>query len=150
MKHEPLKITAYSLVTDTDTLVRSVIGRVSAGLPIEIVGEEEDIDFNYLLRHGSSNAIAVRVHGKSMCPEIADGDWVVICRDRVPRTGDIVIAEIAGGCTIKRLQINNVNSHRHGLRLVASNTAVATREVSRHDDFRILGVVTSIIHRTIP
>lgn len=136
-----MTLTAFT-ISEQRSFIRSVIGHVSAGSPMEIVGEEEEIDFNFMLSKGSSNSMAVRVEGESMCPEIQSGDWVVLAFDIEPRAGDIVIAKVAGGYTIKRLKLNDLKGRR-GLFLVPSNGFIPTTEISDGDDFQILGVVIS-------
>lgn len=141
-----LRLTAYALTDNPQQLVRSIIGHVAAGDPkIEFVGEQEEIDFNYMLAKGSANSMAIRVEGSSMEGDIESGDWVVVAFDRVPQPGDIVIARITGGYTIKRLKLNDLKGKR-GLFLVASNGQFPTRELASGDEFTILGVVTGKVH----
>lgn len=142
-----MKLTALNLSQHSDIWIRSVIGRISAGKPVEIVGEEELIDLNYMVQKGSSNVRLILVEGDSMCPEIADGDWVVVACDREPKPNDIVIAESSGGFTIKRFKLNN--GHRRGLYLVPANPNYKPKEVMPADNIRLLGVVTHIIHKTV-
>lgn len=145
----PLKLTAYDLLRDdSDLPIRTVIGRVAAGTPLEIVGDEELIDFNYVLQRHSRNTMAVRVEGDSMCPEIKSGDWVVLALDREPKPGDIVIARLENGYTIKRLEIRDVRGETK-LRLVASNGRFTSREITAKDDFQVLGVITGRIQSFI-
>jgi len=148
-RNETLKLTAFDILKDdSDSPIRTVIGRVAAGSPLEIVGDEELIDFNYLLQKNSRNTMAIRVEGESMCPEIDSGDWVVLAMDREARPGDIVIAQVENGYTLKRFEITDVRGQRH-LRLIASNGSHPAREVTLKDDFKILGVVVGKIHQFV-
>lgn len=109
---------------------------------IEIVGEEEEIDFNRMMMEGSSDSMPIHVTGEPMCPEIRSGDWVVLAFDIQPRPGDIVIAKVAGGYTIKRLSHSDIKGRR-GLYLVPTNGS--TRQPSAVEtDSEILGVVISM------
>lgn len=142
-----MRLTAFNILEDSPDLLRSVIGRVSAGQPAEIVGEEELIDLNYVVQKGSTNVRLILVEGDSMCPEIQSGDFVAVACDREPRPNNIVIAETEGGFTIKRFKLNN--GHRRGLYLVPANTDYSPHEVIRADNMQILGVVTHVIHKTV-
>ena len=141
-----MKLTAFDLLPDSKLLMRSVIGRVSAGQPVELVGEEELIDLNYMVSKGSASTRLILVEGNSMCPEIQDGDFVVIACDRQPQTNDIVIARVDGGLTVKRFKLNL--GHRRGLYLVPANNDYKPREVISADNLEVLGVVTHVIHKT--
>jgi DNA polymerase V len=138
-----MKLTMFDLSQDSDVLIRSVIGKVSAGRATEIIGGEELLDLNYMLSKGSAETRLILVEGDSMCPEIGDGDFVIVACDRQPQPGEIVIAEIDGGFTIKRFKLND--GHRKGLYLVPANDKYETREVVAADNMKLLGVVTYVI-----
>ena len=137
----------FNLTDHSTDLLRSVIGRVSAGHPVEIVGDEELIDLNYMVSKGSNDTRIILVEGDSMAPEICDGDFVVIACDREPRPNDIVIAGTDGDFTVKRFKLNH--GHRRGLYLVPTNPDYKPREVIAADNVTLLGVVTHIVRRTI-
>jgi len=147
MKRRPLKLTAFDLWESTDMELPALIARVSAGEPIELGSEIEMIDLNYLLTKGSPDSLVLRVDGESMCPEIANGDWIIVSRGLQPSVGDIVVASVGGQHTLKRLKANDLRG-RQGLYLVPSNNALQPREMTAFDDFMVLGVVTKIIHNT--
>lgn len=140
-----LKLKGYELTDSSDTLIRSLIGSVSAGHPLELGSEEELVDLNKLVRRGSSHTMFIQVEGDSMCDEIRDGDWVTIALDKEPQPNDIVIARLNDGYTIKRFKLNN--GHRRGLYLVPANATHKPREVIPADEARILGVVTFILKK---
>jgi SOS-response transcriptional repressor LexA len=142
-----MKLTAFDLHDNSDIWLRSVIGHVSAGHPIELVGEEELIDLNYMVKKGSADVRLILVEGDSMCAEIHDGDFVVVACDRQPKPNDIVIAELDEGLTIKRFKLNL--GHRNGLYLVPANENYKPREIMPADKMKILGVVTHVIHKTV-
>lgn len=147
MESNTLKLTAYNLWLETDKPIRSVIGKVSAGTPMEIVGEEEEIDLNYMLSRGSQNSMMIHVHGDSMCPEITDGDWVMLAMDREPMPGNIVVARLNGGYTIKRFKLNDKRG-KEGLFLVPANGDYPEHDIQPDDDLTIVGVVTYILKDT--
>lgn len=143
IKHS-LKLTPFDIWDETDMLLPALIARVPAGAPMELGDEIEMIDLNYLLTKNSPNSLVLRVDGESMCPEIADGDWIIVSRGLVPEIGDIVVASVNGEHTLKRLKANDLRG-RSGLYLVPSNNAMQPREVTGRDEFMLLGVVTKII-----
>ena len=81
-----------------------ILGRVSAGIPLEAIAEVED----YL---AVDEAIAkranfvLRVKGDSMSPELADGDMVLVQNTSVAEDRAIVVAAVDDGeATVKRLR----------------------------------------------
>lgn len=80
-----------------------LLGLVEAGIPTsvdEATSESTSID-DYLIKHRDSTYL-LEVKGDSMIDEgIKEGDLVVVERSGEPREGDIVIAEIDGGWTMK-------------------------------------------------
>lgn len=135
----------YPLFMETAYPTEALLAHVTAGEPIEIGSEFEHIDLNHMLTRGNPYCMLLRVRGDSMSEEIHDGDWVMIDRSREARPGDIVLAEINGGFTIKRKKWNDRNG-RPGLYLVPANDLYETRRVSEDDGFQVFGVVTHIIH----
>src|SRR5438045_1167684 len=107
----------YPIFESTTYPTDALIARVSAGEPMEIGSEFEQVDLNYMLAKGNPYAMLIRVSGESMSAEIRDGDWVMIDRQREPKPNDIVLANINGGYTIKRHKLNDA-SGRNGLFLV--------------------------------
>lgn len=140
-----MKLTAFELWDGNDLALPALIARIPAGEPMELGDEIEMVDMNYLLTKGSPDSIILRVEGESMCPEIADGDWIVVSRTLQPEMGDICVCSINGSHTLKRLKRNDLKAK---LYLVPSNGNLTTRELQPTDDFAVLGVVTRIIHQT--
>lgn len=103
------KDTARGLLLGARQLVESqvrlpILGRVSAGIPLEAIAEVED----YL---AVDEAIAkranfvLRVKGDSMSPELADGDMVLVQNTTVAEDRAIVVAAVDDGeATVKRLR----------------------------------------------
>ncbi|MDO8575554.1 MAG: transcriptional repressor LexA [bacterium] len=80
-----------------------LLGLVEAGIPT--LAEEETLDTlnldNYLIKDRDATYL-LEVKGDSMIDEgIKEGDLVIAERKGEPRDGDIVIAEVDGGWTMK-------------------------------------------------
>ncbi len=80
-----------------------VLGLVEAGIPV--VAEEETLDTlnldNYLIKN-RNNTYLLEVKGDSMIEEgIKEGDLVIVERKNDAKDGDIVIAEVDQGWTMK-------------------------------------------------
>ena len=103
------KDTARGLLLGARKLVEAqarlpILGRVSAGVPLEAIAEVED----YL---AVDEAIAkranfvLRVKGDSMSPELADGDMVLVQNTSVAEDRAIVVAAVDDEeATVKRLR----------------------------------------------
>ncbi len=86
-----------------------ILGLVEAGFPS--AAEEDNSDTmsidEYLIEHKEATYI-LEVKGDSMIDEgIREGDLVIVERKKEPKEGDIVIAEVDGGWTMKYLRKNN-------------------------------------------
>lgn len=97
-KDESGKLTPKNLFQEV-----KLLGLVEAGMPT--VAEEESLDTlnldNYLIKN-RSNSYLLEVKGDSMIEAgINEGDLVVVERTENPKEGDIVIAEVDGGWTMK-------------------------------------------------
>lgn len=80
-----------------------LLGLVEAGIPT--VADETDLDTinldNYLIKNRDSSYL-LEVKGDSMIDEgIKEGDYVIVERRSDPKDGDIVIAEVDSGWTMK-------------------------------------------------
>lgn len=115
---------------------------VPAGHSSTVEQQVEWINIDEYLRSGSDAVAYIRVRGDSMVGDrISDGDILVVQRCSAARAGDVVIAEINGEFTVKRLR-----EHSHGLYLVPANDAYPLRKVSRQDSFAVWAVVKFVIH----
>lgn len=116
---------------------------VAAGFPSPAENEmERELDLHELLVKHPAATFFVRVAGSSMINAgIHHNDILVVDRSLEPVHGKIVIAAINGELTVKRL-------HQTGkkIELHAENDAFAPIEITEGSDFRIWGVVTSVIH----
>ncbi len=117
-----------------------VLGAIAAGQPI-LAEEQSDDELTLptsIVGHGS--LFALRVKGDSMIEAaICDGDFVVVRRQPVAETGDIVAAMIDGEATVKvyRLRDGHVD-------LVPRNPSY---DVIPGDEAVILGRVVSVLRR---
>jgi repressor LexA len=80
-----------------------LLGRISAGTPIEAISECQLIDVNNFFQ--GSNRFALQVKGTSMIDEgIWDGDMIICRKAEVAKEGDIVVALIdQHNTTLKRI-----------------------------------------------
>jgi repressor LexA len=79
-----------------------LLGRISAGLPVESIEQRETLNFADFA--GNGNTFALEVRGDSMIEDhICDGDWILLEKAPQVRDGDIVVALIGGSeTTLKR------------------------------------------------
>jgi len=121
---------------------------IPAGTPEQIEQEAEWINIDAHLRNGGDHVVYIRAWGLSMKVReengIDDGDILVVHRNGFAETGDVVIAEINGEFTLKRLQMR-----AQRLYLVPDNDAYPTREVVRGDHFAVWGVVQFVIKKVV-
>ena len=94
-----------------------VLGRVAAGIPIEMV--EDVIDWEEIddatAKLGAIFALSIK--GDSMEPRIVSGDVVIVRQQDDAESGDIVIVSVNGDdATCKRLR-----KYKDGIELVPSN-----------------------------
>lgn len=104
---------------------------------------EVSLNVHDLLVKHSASTFFVRVEGDSMeGAGIYSGDILVIDRSIEPRQGVIVVAVVAGGMVVKRLQKSAA-----GLILVSENNQYAPITLSETDDCFIWGVVTGSVRQ---
>ena len=116
---------------------------VPAGRAIAIEQQSEFIDIEEYIRNGARSVGYLRVIGDSMIESrIEDGDLLTIEPADSAKAGDVVVVEINGEYTVKRL-----SQHSHGLYLVPANDRYPIRKIHRYDQFRVLAIVKSVIHR---
>jgi DNA polymerase V len=117
--------------------------RVAAGFPSPADDYVEDrLDLNDLLVRHRDATYFLRVQGDSMVGAgIHPGDLIVVDRSIDPVDGHVVVAEVEGALTIKRLR------HRQGApELHPENPAFPILRFREGQELRIWGVVTSAIH----
>lgn len=114
-------------------------GRIAAGSPLMAIEQHEQVDFSSLF--GSDNQFCLKVTGNSMIEaQIADGDYVVVKKQKTCRDGDIVVALVNGeDATLKRFY-----KEAHRVRLEPANSSMQPIYATQVE---VLGVVTGVIRR---
>jgi repressor LexA len=114
-------------------------GQIAAGTLHEAVEQDERIDFDSIFNR--KNLFALRVSGDSMIEDsIADGDHVIVKKQRTARKGQIVVAITdEGEATLKRWY-----PEANRIRLEPANSDMKPIYVK---DARLLGVVVGVVRR---
>ena len=103
---------------------------------------ETEIHFSKFWVPNAKDSYSVTATGDSMTgARIFEGDMLVIDCGKEPQPRSIIAAWLNGEITIKRLIFEGMR-----VLLYPENDRYSPIEIKDHDDFRILGVVTSI-HR---
>ena len=93
LERQPRIWRGLKLIQDEDVTSLPLMGRIAAGLPIEAITGENELNPNELL--GGSNRYALQVTGNSMIEAgIHDKDWVIIQIQDYADNGQIVVALI--------------------------------------------------------
>lgn len=124
------------------TAVPGLGRRVRAGKPTSGDDYQEDaVDLGKHLVREPGDTFVMKVHGWSMRDAgISDGDELVVDRGVAAEDGRIVIADIDGELTVKRLRRTAT-----GWMLQASNPEYADVHVADENDLHIWGVVTRVL-----
>lgn len=117
-----------------------LLGRISAGMPIEAISDCQFIDVNNLFQ--VSNQFALLVKGTSMIDEgILDGDIIICKKAEVANEGDIVVALIdQHNTTLKRLSFKMKGM----ITLVPANPELKPRAYAR-ERIRIQGIYVGLV-----
>ena len=115
-------------------------GRIAAGVLHEAIEQDERLDLEAMFNH-KKNMFALRVSGDSMIEaQIADGDYVIIRKQRTARDGQIVVAQTEEGeATLKRWYME-----KNRIRLEPANSTMKPIYVK---NARILGVVVGVVRQ---
>ena len=124
----------------TPTRKMSVIGKIAAGKPIEVIAHPDELDVLSVMKAGK-DYFALEVRGESMIDDhIRDGDYVICERRADARNGETVVALLDDGeATLKRFYRDNGR-----VRLQPANPSMAPIRVDRVD---IQGVVVGIFRK---
>jgi repressor LexA len=116
-------------------------GRIAAGVLHEAIEQDERVDFQAMFNPGTKTVFALQVSGDSMIDDqIADGDYVVVQKQRTARKGQIVVALTGEGeATLKRWF-----PEKHRIRLEPANSNMKPIYVK---DARVLGVVIGVVRK---
>ena len=119
-----------------------VLGTVEAGFPSP--AEEslaDNISLDDLLIQNREASFLVKVSGDSMTGAgIMPGDMVIVDRGQVPKSGDIVIAEVDGQWTMKYLR-----KRGEDVILVPANPKY--QPIRPKHELKISGVVTAVVRK---
>ena len=128
---------AIQLTEPLNRMALPLHGRIAAGSPIQAIEQQDHVDFGPLFE--GEGQFCLRVAGNSMIDaQIADGDYVVVRKQRTARDGEIVVALLNGEeATLKRFF-----KEPNRVRLEPANSTMQPI-YSAHVD--ILGVVSGVI-----
>ena len=133
----------YGLDQSTKLELPLFSSRVPAGFPSP--GDDyidQTLDLNELVKH-PSDTLLVKVEGDSMINAgIHDGDILVVDRALEADNNKVVVANLDGELTVKRLSIKDTS-----VLLMPDNPKYEPIEIRPLSDFRIMGVVTFVIHK---
>ncbi len=116
-------------------------GRIAAGVLHEAIEQNERVDFADLFDPRDKSLFVLQVNGDSMIEDqIADGDYVIVRKQRTARKGQIVVALTdEGEATLKRWF-----PEKNRIRLQPANRAMKPLYVK---NARVLGVVEGVVRR---
>ncbi|MFC2129849.1 LexA family protein [Bacteroidota bacterium] len=133
----------YTFEQTTGVKIPLYMMSVSAGIPVAVESEVDDvIDINeYLIDHPAATFFA-RVKGDSMTDiGIHDNDIVIFDTSVKPQDGKVVIALGNDELTVKIFR--NMDGIDY---LQSSNSQFLPIKIEPYLEFKILGVVTKVIH----
>jgi SOS regulatory protein LexA len=119
-----------------------LVGNVAAGLPTAAEESTRDVVSmdEYLVAKPDSSFL-LRVTGDSMIGAgIMDGDLVIVERNRLPKNGDIVLAEVDGQWTMKYFR-------RQGREVVLEAANPAYPTIYPKEELKIGGVITASVRK---
>lgn len=132
--------TANSIRTIDQNSMVPLMGKVAAGRPLEHHSHDEYIEIPERMRKAGGDFV-LQVHGDSMIEEgILDGDYVVIKKTNSAASGEIVVAVIDTGATIKTFF-----KKQNLIELHSANPKYKPIVVKEGHDFRIEGVYCGLI-----
>lgn len=116
-----------------------LIGEVAAGVMHEAIEQDERVDFGQFFNR--KNQYALRVRGDSMIDAaIADGDYVVIKKQKSANKGDIVVAQTDEGEATLKYWFPEKNR----IRLQPANETMSAIYVK---NAKVLGVVVGVVRQ---
>lgn len=136
---EPL---AFEAVESADLHTVPLVGTVSAGEPIDIYEEREELEIP--AAWVTKDTFALRVRGDSMLDEhIRDGDVIIVEQRTYADNGETAVARINGEqATLKKLYIE-----RDHIRLQPANAEMEPL-ILRHDQVEVMGIVKVVVRKT--
>jgi repressor LexA len=118
-----------------------LVGSIAAGVLHEAIEQDERVDFDAIFDPANKSLFVLQVHGDSMIEDqIADGDYVVVRKQRTARKGQIVVALTdEGEATLKRWY-----PEKNRIRLEPAN---ATMKPIYVKNARVLGTVVGVVRK---
>ena len=123
------------------------LAAVQAGFPSPADDSVEDrLDLHRHLVRNETATFFLHASGDSMeGAGIRDGDLLVVDRSLEPQSGDVVVAYVDGGFTVKELDLSE---RKQGIvRLLPHNKAYSPITITAEQTSIIWGVVTYCIHK---
>ena len=116
-------------------------GQIAAGVLHEAIEQDERVDFHEMFDPENKNLFVLEVKGDSMIDDqIADGDYVVIRKQRTARKGQIVVALTdENEATLKRWF-----PEKNRIRLEPANSTMKPIYVK---NAKVLGVVEGVVRK---
>jgi repressor LexA len=139
---QPNKSRAITIVAEpVEPRGLPLAGMIAAGVLHEAIEQEERVDFGEMFDPTNKNLFVLAVSGDSMIDDqIADGDYVVVRKQRSARKGQIVVALTdENEATLKRWY-----PEKNRIRLEPAN---ATMKPIYVKNARIAGVVVGVVRK---
>lgn len=116
-------------------------GRIAAGVLHEAIEQDERVSFDEIFDPTNQKLFVLEVSGDSMIDDqIADGDYVVVRKQRTARKGQIVVALTdEGEATLKRW-----HPEKNRIRLEPANSKMKPIYVR---NAKVLGVVVGLVRK---
>ena len=145
-ENKPLDSAEYITLEEAKRLKLPYFEGLAAGFPSPAIDyQHESLDLNDKFVHHREASYFVRVRGESMIGlGILDGDICLADRQEEVFDGNIVVAFVNGGLTVKTLDTSTKD--KGYLRLMPANPDFKPIIIDAYDQFIIQGKVTSI-HR---
>ena len=138
---EPNMSRAIQLSDDALEVGLPLAGRVAAGVMHESFEQNERVDFGSMF--GRKNEFVLEVSGDSMIDaQIADGDYVVIRKQRSADPGQMVVAQTEDGESTLKYWFPE--RRRNRIRLQPANEKMKPIYVK---DARVVGVVVGVVRK---
>jgi repressor LexA len=133
--------TAHTLKVQESQRHLLLLGKVAAGLPIENFKHNERIEVPAAMMKGTGDYFVLQVSGDSMIDEgILDSDYVVVKKKSTAESGQIVIAVVNDGATLKRFY-----KRKNHIELHSANPRYPPLVVQPQEDFRIEGIYCGLL-----
>lgn len=130
------------LIPGTIAFTIKALGTVEAGFPSPAEEELADtLSLDKLLIQNHEAAFLLKVSGDSMLDAgILPGDMVIVDKSEIPKSGDIVIAEVDGQWTMKYLK-------KRGENIILMPANPMYKPIKPQKELKVAGVVTAVIRK---